>query len=211
MAARRSRRAELGFSEADVVLVYAGRLAVEKNLHFMLGSFAGIARAYPQARLLIIGDGPIKDSLVNRARLEGLADRVCFTGLVSYEDMPDYLAACDVFLTASVTEVHPLSVIEAMASGLPVLGIQSPGVGDTVEDGKTGLLSEEGLADFTAKMARMITEEGLRCEMGRAARLEAEKFAIERTTQMMSDRYQQLVQRASTRQRGLKYLLRSQA
>jgi len=203
-------REEFGFSQQDIVLVYAGRLAVEKNLHFLLSSFAGIARTYPQAKLLVVGDGPIKDALIARTRLEGLSDRVCFTGLVSYEEIPDYLAACDVFLTASISEVHPLSVIEAMASGLPILGIQSPGVGDTVEDSKTGLLSEDNLAEFTAKMARMITEDGLRSEMGQAARLEAEKFAIERTTRMMADRYQELSERASDRHRSLNYLLRSQ-
>ena len=54
--------------------------------------------------------------------------------------MPGYLAMCDAFVTASVTEVHPLSVIEAMAASLPVMGIHSPGVGDTVEDGITGFL-----------------------------------------------------------------------
>ncbi|RMH35303.1 MAG: glycosyltransferase, partial [Gammaproteobacteria bacterium] len=59
------------------------------------------------------------------------------------------------------------SVIEAMAAGLPVLGIRSPGVGDTVEDGVTGLLAQdEDLAAFTAKMVRIVSEDGLRCQMG---------------------------------------------
>jgi len=63
----------------------------------------------------------------------------------------------DAFVTASVTEVHPLTVIEAMASGLPVLGIQSPGVGDTIQEGVTGFLApQEDLAMFTAKMVKLL-------------------------------------------------------
>jgi 1,2-diacylglycerol 3-alpha-glucosyltransferase len=127
----------------------------------------------------------------------GIANKVHFTGMVDYADLPRYLAAADAFATASVTEVHPLSVIEAMAAGLPVMGIQSPGVGDTIQDGVTGLLSEEELAAFTAKMMRMVIEPERRKEMGRAARQASKAYDIELTSQMMLDRYQMLVENAS--------------
>jgi len=159
-------RADLGFSDKDVVLTYTGRLGPEKNLAFLLRAYAGTARAYENVGLMIIGDGPERDNLEALVRMMGIADRVHFTGVVAYEEIPRYLVAADAFVTASVTEVHPLSVIEAMAAGLPVLGIRSPGVSDTVEDGVSGLIAqEEDLAEFTAKMVRLVTDQEARKKM----------------------------------------------
>jgi len=103
-----------------------------------------------------------------------------------------YLAMCDAFVTASVTEVHPFSVIEAMATGLPVLGIYSPGVGDTVEDSITGFLSTEELPAFTAKLTRLCLQHQQRKKLGRAARQASNKYYIERTTQMMLEHYERI-------------------
>jgi 1,2-diacylglycerol 3-alpha-glucosyltransferase len=190
-------RAQFGFTAEDTVLIYVGRLGPEKNIPFLLRSFAGAASAYGTMGLILVGAGPERDNLEDRVSAMGIANKVHFTGMVDYADLPRYLAAADAFATASVTEVHPLSVIEAMAAGLPVMGIQSPGVGDTIQDGVTGLLSEEELAAFTAKMMRMVIEPERRKEMGRAARQASKAYDIELTSQMMLDRYQMLVENAS--------------
>lgn len=190
-------RAELGFGEDMTLLTYMGRLGPEKNLPFLLRAFGGVASAFDKVGLLIVGDGPVRDDLEDRVRLMGLTNSVRFTGLVPYADMPRYLAAADAFVTASVTEVHPLSVIESMAAGLPVVGIHSPGVGDTVVDGVSGLLAhQEDLAVFTAMLVRMVTEVDNRKRMGEQARLAAQSYAIERTAQILLDRYEQLLQTA---------------
>jgi 1,2-diacylglycerol 3-alpha-glucosyltransferase len=198
-------RAELGFSENDVLLIYTGRLGPEKNLPFLLRAFAGLAKTYDNVGLLIVGDGPERDNLEDRVQYMEIAPRVRFTGMVSYQDLPAYLAAADAFVTASVTEVHPLSVVEAMAAGLPVLGIQSPGVGDTVEDGVTGLLApEEDLALFTAKLVRLVTDPERRIKLGAQGRIVAQSYAIERTTNILLQHYEHLVYLAKDRQRGLR-------
>jgi glycosyltransferase involved in cell wall biosynthesis len=132
----------------------------------------------------------------------GLSDRVRFTGLIPYTELPRYLATADAFITASVTEVHPLSVIEAMAAGLPVVGIQSPGVGDTVEDGVNGLLApEEDLAAFTALLARMILEAEDRQQMSYQAKVKAQSYAIEHTGQILLENYERLVTTSKPRRR----------
>jgi glycosyltransferase involved in cell wall biosynthesis len=196
-------RAQFGFSPDEVLLIYVGRLGPEKNLSFLLRSFAGTAKAYDHIGLLLVGDGPERENLQEQAGYLKIDNRVHFAGSIPYEQMPDYLGMADAFVTASVTEVHPLSVIEAMAAGLPVLGIQSPGVGDTVADGVTGLLAEEeDLAVFTARMVRLVTEHQQRCEMGQRARLAAQDYAIERTTQMLLERYQTVLRNASGRKLG---------
>lgn len=198
-------RADFGFSDEDVILTYTGRLGPEKNLAFLLRAFAGTARAYENVGLLMIGDGPERDNLEDLVRIMGIADRVHFTGMVAYEEIPRYLSAADAFTTASVTEVHPLSVIEAMAAGLPVLGINSPGVSDTVEDGVSGLIAQqEDLAEFTAKMVRLVTDQEVRRKMRLHAIQAAGAYAIERTTNLILEQYQRLVEAATGRKRGMR-------
>ncbi|MBI3739131.1 MAG: glycosyltransferase [Chloroflexi bacterium] len=173
-------RADFGFTQDDILLVYTGRVATEKNLSFLLQAFSGVSHALDNVHLLIIGGGSkqIESETQGLAAELNLNHRVRFIWMIPYDDLPAYLAMCDAFVTASVTEVHPLSVIEGMASGLPVLGIDSPGVSDTIEDGKTGFIATEDLPAFTAKLTRLCLDAGLRKQIGDAARQASTRYAI---------------------------------
>lgn len=188
-------RADFGFSDADVVLVYAGRVAGEKDLPFLLQAFARVARTADNVRLAIIGGGPpqVEGELRDLVRRLDLSPRVVFTGMVPYQSLPSYLVTCDVFVTASVSESLPLSMIEAMASGLPVVAIRSPGISELVEDGRTGALVTHDLDSFTARLERMCADTPLRKQMSAAARQASTKFSVERTTETLVERYEQLV------------------
>jgi 1,2-diacylglycerol 3-alpha-glucosyltransferase len=198
-------RKQLGFGDRDIILVYAGRLGPEKNIPFLLRAFGGMAKAYNNVGMLILGDGPERENLEDRVQHMGITKQVKFIGMVPYEEIPRYLATADAFVTASVTEVHPLTVIEAMASGLPVLGIQSPGVGDIVVNDDNGMLAaEEDVAVFTAKMVRLVTDHELRKNMSERARITARNYDIQRTTKLLLDQYEQLVLKASSRKLNLR-------
>jgi 1,2-diacylglycerol 3-alpha-glucosyltransferase len=201
-------REEYGFLETDILLIYSGRLAPEKNLEFLLQAFSGVAQALDNVYLLILGSGTRKQELEEYARDIGVSKRVHFTGMIPYDKIPGYLAMCDAFVTASVTEVHPLSVIEAMGAGLPVMGIYSPGVGDSVEDGISGFLSTEDLPAFTAKLTRLCLDRELRQKMGESARQASTRYAIERTTQIMLEHYNKLVYNFLPRKRRWEVRLR---
>jgi len=197
-------REYLGFTSDDILLNFTGRLGPEKNIPFLLRSFAGVAQAYDHIGLLIVGDGQERDNLEDRVNYMGIKDRVRFTGMVPYDQIPRYLAASDIFVTASISEVHPLSIIEAMASGLPVIGINSPGIGDTITDGETGfLVAGEELAGFTAKMVRMIIDHEYRKVMGENARKKSQNYAIEKTTDLMLSQYRTAIVRSATRKLGI--------
>ncbi|MBL8102594.1 MAG: glycosyltransferase [Anaerolineales bacterium] len=188
-------RAEFGYKDDDILLVYAGRIALEKNLPFLLESFKGISQAIPNVYLLIIGSGVQQydeeiRSLVNELQIE---QRVRFTGRITYDKLPAYLAMCNIFVTASVTEVHPLSVIEGMGAGLPIMGIESVGVGDTVQDGVTGFLATHDQPAFTAKLTRLCLDLNLRMQMSDSARKASSAYAIEHTTAVMLKHYEKLV------------------
>lgn len=189
----------LGVDADDVLLIYVGRLGPEKNLTLLLRSFAGAQSAYPNTSLLLVGDGPEMDNLKHLAGRIGLTDRIHFAGLVDYEQVPRYLAAADAFVTASVTEVHPLSVIEAMASGLPVLGIESPGVSDSIVDGETGFLSRDDLASFSAMLTRLVADAESRKRMAEVARRSVEVYDIRRTSKAVESEYERLISQPSGR------------
>jgi len=198
-------RADFGFTDQDILLVYAGRLAPEKNLEFLIRAFEGVSHVFPNIHLLIIGGGQkqFEDELKRLPSELGISDRVRFVGMIPYDHLSSYLAMCDAFVTASVTEVHPLSVIEGMASGLPVMGIDSPGVGDSVSDRETGLLATNNIASFTAKLTYLCMDGTLRKKMGRAAREAATQYDIERTTKIMIQHYSRLTQNTRPLKRSL--------
>lgn len=189
-------REQYGYEENDIVLVYVGRIGPEKNLPFLLRAFAGVVQAVERAKLLIVGEGPELENLEDRVRHMGLEKYVTFTGRIPYEQIPAFLTMADIFVTASASEVHPLSVIEALASGLPVLGIDSPGVGDIIVDGINGQLVSEGdISAYTAKLTRLVVDREFRDQLGAHAKLDASSYAIDRTVGLLSDKYNEILAR----------------
>ncbi len=200
------RREQFGLPPEGLLLAYVGRLGPEKNLPFLLTAFAGALDARNDLALMLAGAGPEVENLKAHAQRAGIADRVFFLGMVPYADLPGVLSLAEAFVTASVTEVHPLSVLEAQAAGLPVLGIDSPGISDIVQDGYNGLLSHNHLASFTAQMVRMVLDESLRQALSANARESSRSYAIQRTTSMMLEHYHRVASRRGRRQPGLSAL-----
>lgn len=198
-------RESLGYANDDILAVYAGRIAPEKNLPFLIQAFNGVAAAVPNAKLLIVGGGSqqYKEEIQELLAEQTRADCIRLIGKIPYAQLPAHLAMCDIFATASVSEVHPLSVIEAMGASLPVMGIDSVGVGDIVEDGISGFLAEDDLASFAAKLARLFLDADLRRQMSRSAAEASSAYAIERTAALMCEQYERLVNAEEKRKDAL--------
>jgi 1,2-diacylglycerol 3-alpha-glucosyltransferase len=194
LSAKPLARSDFGYDKKDILLIYMGRIAPEKNLEFLLRSFAGVTRAIPNTRLLIVGGGQKEheEAVKSVANELDLGDRIRFTGSIPYDKIPSHLAMCDIFTTASVTEVHPFSVIEGMAAGLPVVGIDSPGISDSITDSKTGILSTEDIATYTARLTLLCSNRELQKKMGAAAQKASDQFSIEHTTKIMLGHYTRL-------------------
>lgn len=203
-------REQFGYKDDDILLVYAGRIALEKNIPFLLESFSGVAKAIPNVHLLLIGGGvqQFEEEIRTLVKDMDAPRRVRLIGKIPYDQLPAYLAMCNIFVTASVTEVHPLSVIEAMGAGLPTMGIESVGVGDTVEDGKTGFLATHDLPAFTAKLTRLCLDQGLRQQMSISAREASAAYAIERTTSLMLQQYEKMFVESKSRKSSWRVRLR---
>ncbi|HEX9333398.1 MAG TPA: glycosyltransferase, partial [Anaerolineales bacterium] len=190
------QRSNFGFTDQDILLVYAGRLAPEKNINFLLESFAGIAQTIPNVYLLIVGGGKkqFEEELQNYIAELGVANRIRIIGMIPYEDIPSYLSMCDIFVTTSMAESFGMSTVEAMSAGLPIMGVHSTGTSDIVEEEKTGFLSTEHIAAFTAKLTYLCLHPSLRREMGLAAREASKQYDIERTTKILLGHYTRLTQ-----------------
>jgi glycosyltransferase involved in cell wall biosynthesis len=186
-------RATLGVRDDALLMVYNGRLGPEKNLAMLVRAFAGLRSAVPSAALLLLGDGPERGELEWLAESLGIADALVFAGMVDYGRVPAFLAACDLCVTTSFTEVHPLSIIEALACGLPVVGVDSPGVSDTIQHEGNGLISTQDLVAYTAQLTRIAVDRALRARLAEGARQSAEAYDIARTSQEVLAEYQRLV------------------
>ena len=189
---REAARQALKIEGETTRFIYVGRLSVEKSLDTLLDQFAIAQNMIADIELIIIGKGIMLDSLKDQAQELGIADKVRFTGGVPYKKIPQWLAAADLFITASLSEVHPLTVIEAMASGLPVVAPASPGIADTVQSGQTGLLTDYPDGGLAAGMTALLLNPDLRRQMGRAAREASRLYDIQRTMDKTMALYERL-------------------
>ena len=191
------QRVDLDLDPSNRVLIYVGRLGPEKNLTMMLRAFAGAQSAMDNLRLIIVGDGPERENMLDWCTRSGINEKVRFIGKVQYSKVVDYLRLSDTFLTASVSEVHPLSIIEGMAVGLPAIGIRSPGVSDIIQNGVNGMLSSNDIAAFTACIVRIMLDETLHKRMETAAREKSKDYDVRQTTAQLMLHYQEIIRNKS--------------
>lgn len=150
------------------VLAFVGRLAPEKNI----GMIRAALEQVPDTRLAIIGDGPAREEI--ERQFSGTP--TVFTGMLHGEDLAGALASADAFVFPSTTETLGMAMIEALASGVPVLAARSGASDEVVADGTDGLLFEAGSeADLVAKTRKILDEPDLRDRLGRNARAAAER------------------------------------
>lgn len=165
--ARRSDalRAEWGVQGEEPIVLSVGRLAPEKNLMLVVQAFRAIRDEVPDARLVFVGDGPMRESLT-QAYPEAV-----FAGMRSGEDLASHYASADLFLFPSLTETFGNVTLEAMASGLCVLGYRYAAAAEVISDGINGLHVEcDDERAFIAAACRAATCEELRNRLRAGAR-----------------------------------------
>jgi glycosyltransferase involved in cell wall biosynthesis len=168
-------RADLSPDHPPVITMVA-RFCEPKDQSTLLRAFANIPAG---PRLRLVGGGPLLESCKKLAGELGIPDRVDFLG--DRDDVPSLLAGSDVFVLATKFEMFPISVLEAMRAGLPVIASRVGGIGEVVEHGETGLLVPTGSASALAQaLTRVVENFSLRVNLGRAARKRfTESFLLE--------------------------------
>lgn len=178
----------------QVLLVTASRLVPEKNIEFLIRAFAIIRKAKNNVKFMIIGEGNHRSKLEHLVRDLELKNSVIFTGFVNDEDMAAYYHAGDIFVFASLTETQGLVVLEAMASGLPVVAIKADGIEDTIEDGKDGFLTDNKKGEFAQNIIKLVENDNLRKKMSETAKKNSQRFSIEVWVKKITELYQMLIE-----------------
>lgn len=128
------------FNENTTVACFCGRIGKEKSIDTLLNFWKETVKPEDDCRLVIFGDGPEKANLEEYSKSLGLSDSIIFTGKVPHDDLPNLLYGCKMYITASLSEMHSISMLEAMASGLPVLYINDEANSSQIEDGENGFI-----------------------------------------------------------------------
>lgn len=177
------RRAH-GFADEDVVVSFVGRLVREKGLAAFSSIMGRIAAQGIRHKVLVIGDGP------ERAWFERQMPQAIFTGFLTGESLARGYASSDIFLNPSETETFGNVTLEAMASGLPVVGARATGSSSLVSHGETGFLSAPGNQDgMMRNVTLLIQSDALRKRQGQAAREAAVGQSWEQILQSLTHHY----------------------
>jgi glycosyltransferase involved in cell wall biosynthesis len=187
-------RVALGMGSRYTFL-YVGRLAFEKRADQVIDAFRLACEMLPRGmiHLVIAGTGP-REAVLRAAAPPG----VSFLGLLDRRSrLPDLYANCDAFVFASVTETLGLVVLEAMASGLPVIAVPEGGVRDHLRDGRNGLACREGdVQGMALAMVRIATEWGLSKRLARGARQSVEKLSWDKEIARLDRSYREVIESA---------------
>lgn len=169
-----ARRAEWGARPDEILIAGVGRLHPQKNFRLFLRVARRLVERGAPARFVLAGSGPLRAELEREAAGLGLGGRLRFLGYVP--DTRAVFGACDMLMMTSDYEGLPLTLLEAMATGVPSVCSAVDGIREIIRDGETGLLAEPGAEDaFTSQALRLINDPGLRSRIVKAARERVER------------------------------------
>jgi glycosyltransferase involved in cell wall biosynthesis len=185
-----------GWPSAGPIVVTVSRLVPAKGLDILLRAWRIVADAAPSARLVIVGDGPLRGECEATTRALGLASSVSLLG--SRPDVPQILRNSHVYVSSSRTEGMSNALLEGLASGLPLVATRVGGADDTIEDGVNGLLVGDGDVEALGSALReILLSDGKRQAMGAASRSMAlERFAVEKIVDRYLDLFSEMEPRA---------------
>ncbi|MDY6982017.1 MAG: glycosyltransferase [Pseudomonadota bacterium] len=150
-------RERYGIPADAFVIGHLGRLAPEKNLEFLSAAVASVLKDNPHVYFLLVGAGSSEDGIRELFAAKGLTDRLIMPGVLQRQELADALKAMDVFAFSSKSETQGMVLTEAMAAGLPVVGLDASGVREVVEDGVNGrLLDDDNVESFAEALQEMV-------------------------------------------------------
>lgn len=185
-------REQLGIPQDALVVGSVTRLSAQKAPLDLVAAFVQIHKQQPGAWFVIVGDGPLRPEVEQELAAAGIAKQVVLTGL--RRDVPELMAAFDVFALSSLWEGLPRVLPQAMATGLPIVCTIADGSAEAVVPGENGFLTAKGQPEeIAARVVTLLNDENLRRKMGENGRARAPEFGAEKMVQDIEALYRQLL------------------
>lgn len=184
------RRRALGLAEEGLMFFYAAEFNRNKNQQLLLHALSKVRQkpGAPAVRLALAGSGPLLPACRELAERLGITDRVDFLGY--REDVAELLPACDIAVASSFREGLPVNIMEAMASGLPVIAAENRGHHELVADGVNGYLVDPNDADgFARRMEELAADEALRRRMGEESLARVAAYSVQEVKERLGQIY----------------------
>lgn len=188
-----SIRRKLGIKPDAPILLTVGRMDPEKRLDFVVDAFVRIAGHNPDVHLVFAGDGSARKSIESQALGTKVKDRIHFLGMVARAELPDVLHDADLFLSASTTEVHPISVIEAIASGLPIVAVKDEAFEGMIENDQNGYMVPLNLETYADTISALLTDREKLTRFGKHSAALSEKYSIEGQVKALEKLYMEAI------------------
>jgi len=171
-------RRELDLPLDAPIVLFVGRFSIRKGVHVLIDAFKHVVKEIPDARLLIAGKGFLKEYLKHRVKVNKITDNVNFLGCISGKVLAKFYAASDIFVCPSVfAEAFGIVILEAMASGKPVITTKVGGIPEIIDHEVNGLLVEpHDVKELSNAIIRLLSDKKERLEMGRNARRKVEEY-----------------------------------
>ena len=179
---------KLEITKDDKVILFLGRIGAEKNVEFLINNHKEILKKHKNTKLLIIGDGPDLEKYKDLVKKLKIEEKVIFTGKVPWDEVPLYYACADIFATASHTETQGLTVIEAMASSLPVVALNDDAFRSVIVEGLNGYLFNDK-KEYVDIMETLLSNEDEIIKIGKQARINSETYSSKYFAERVLDIY----------------------
>lgn len=186
-------RNRLKVSAEAPILLTVGRMDPEKRLDFIIDAFVQISNQIPNAQLVFAGDGSARKNLEEKVNALDVKNKIHFLGMVSRNDLPDVLHDATIFLSASTTEVHPISVIEAIASGLPLVAVQDEAFEGMVEHDVNGYMTPLDVHIYADSIIKLLQDKKKLEAFGKRSALLSEKYSIEGQVKALEKLYTEAI------------------
>lgn len=187
-------RKELQISPDDIVILYLGRVSLEKNIDKIIKALAIIGdKKIDNFKFIVVGDGTAVKQLNSLADSLGLTEKVKFVGAIEREKVRHYYQIGDIFSFSSTSETFGMVIIEALASGLPVLAVKAPGAVDIITDGLDGILVEDDVYQFAEQLENLIKNRELRQELSSNALQTVKRYSSDTISDQVLALYEKLL------------------
>ena len=184
-------RKRLEIKEDEKIITFVGTLRIVKGVKYLIKAMKIIKQKSPDTKMMLVGDGEEREELESLVEELGLKERVKFIGRVQNEEIPQYMVASDVFVLPSLSEGFPVTVLEAMASGVPMIATNVGGLPEIIKDGENGFLVEpKNPEEIAEKVLLLLEDDKLRERISRNNKKKAKGYSWDSAVEKLEEVYQ---------------------